>query len=70
LRQIGLAVGRAIQRERIADRRHRAQALRTYDLIDKDQMIFLDGREVDGFMKLVRKPFQKWPRLRNEVAAH
>ena len=44
VREIGLAVGGAVERKRLADRRHRAQPLRADDLVDEDQMIVLDRR--------------------------
>ena len=40
--EIGLAVGRAIEREGFADRRHRAQPLRADHLIDEHEMVVLD----------------------------
>ena len=36
LGEVGLAVGGAVERERLADRRHRAQPLRADHLVDED----------------------------------
>src|SRR5712691_11490671 len=69
LRQVGLAVGGAIEREGLADRRHRAQPLRPDYLVDEDEVILLDDGEVDGFAELVRKPHQERTRERDEVGA-
>src|SRR5439155_3136175 len=36
---------------------------------DEDQMVALDGREIDGLLQLVRQRNQKRPRDRDEISA-
>jgi len=50
LREVGLAIGRAIQRECVTNCRYGAQTLLANDLVDEYEMIFLDGREIDGLV--------------------
>src|SRR5712691_3266614 len=68
-REIGLAVGRAGERKGLAHRRYRAQPLRPDHLVDEDQVILLDGGEVDGLVELVRRLDQERRRERDAVGA-
>src|SRR5262245_3423814 len=69
LGEIGLAVGGAIERKRLADGRHRAQPVRPDHLIDEDEVILLDGGEIDGFVELVGEPDQERTRQGHEIGA-
>src|SRR5262245_15654485 len=69
LSEIGLAVGGAIERKGFAHRRHRAQPVRPDHLIDEDEMILLDGGEIDGLVELVGEPDQERTRQRHEIGA-
>ena len=67
--EIGLAVGGAIERKRLADRRHRAQPLRADHLIDEDQVILLDHGEIDGLLEFAGELREIRPRHRDEIGA-
>ena len=67
--EIGLAVGRAVQREGFADRRDRTQPVRADHLVDEHEMILLDHGEVDRLLEFVRQLHQERPRYRHEIGA-
>ena len=67
--EIGLAVGRAIQRKSLADGGNGAQPLRAGHLIDEDQMIFLTDGEIDGLLEFAGKLHEKRPRHGDEIGA-
>src|SRR6185437_14728198 len=70
LREIGFAVGGAVEREGLADRRHRAQAMRADHLVDEDEMVLLHRRQIDGLLQIARQLFKMRPRQGDEVAAY
>src|SRR4029077_15879668 len=69
LRQIGFAVGGEVEGKVIAARGYGTKTLRADDLVDEHKVIFLDRREVDGLVQLLRQLLQERPRQRYEIAA-
>src|SRR5258708_23377591 len=57
-REAGLAVGRAMKRKHLADRRDGAQAMAAGDLIDKDQMVLAEDGKVDRLPGPLRQRLQ------------
>ena len=68
-RQIGLAVGGAIERKRLADRRYHAQPLRADHLIDENQVILLHHRKIDRLLELAGELHEVGAHDRHEVGA-
>src|SRR6185295_1991939 len=70
LREVSLAVGRAIQGKCVAHCRYGTQTLRADDLVDEYEMIFLDGREIDSLVQFFGQSFKQRPCERDEIAAN
>jgi hypothetical protein len=70
LREIGLAIGRAVERERVTDGRDGAKPLRSDHLVDEDKVVLFHRGKIDSLVQFFRQAFKKWSCHRDEITAH